>query len=75
MMAEAALKQEGLTPEDYLKGEQYSQERHEYIDGEVYAMAGESKAYNTITLRSENFITSATWLVFFSIFCVPKTVT
>ncbi|SEH07343.1 Uncharacterised protein [Candidatus Venteria ishoeyi] len=26
-------------------------------------------------LRSENFITSATWLVFFSIFCVVKTVT
>jgi Uma2 family endonuclease len=34
---------------DYLAGEPLSDIRHEYIDGEVYAMAGESKAHNTVS--------------------------
>ena len=34
--------------EDYLSGEQFSEVRHEYIGGEVYAMAGASKAHNDI---------------------------
>lgn len=29
-----------ISVEDYLKGEMISPVRHEYIDGEVYAMAG-----------------------------------
>jgi len=34
--------------EDYLSGEQLSEVRHEYIGGEVYAMAGASKAHNAV---------------------------
>jgi Uma2 family endonuclease len=37
-----------ISPEDYLIGEETSPIRYEYVDGEVYAMAGESKAHNTI---------------------------
>ncbi len=33
---------------DYLEDEKISQIRHEYIDGEVYAMAGTSKSHNRI---------------------------
>jgi len=33
---------------DYLEGEKGSQTKHEYIDGEVYAMAGTSKSHNRI---------------------------
>ncbi len=33
---------------DYLEGEKISQVKHEYIDGEVYAMAGTSKSHNEI---------------------------
>ncbi|HXH71037.1 MAG TPA: Uma2 family endonuclease [Pyrinomonadaceae bacterium] len=33
---------------DYLEGEKVSQIKHEYIDGEVYAMAGTSKRHNEI---------------------------
>ena len=33
---------------DYLEGEKISQVKHEYIDGEVYAMAGMSKSQNRI---------------------------
>ncbi len=38
-----------ISPEDYLIGEETSPIRYEYIDGEVYAMSGESKAHNQIT--------------------------
>lgn len=33
---------------DYLEGEKISEVKHEYIDGEVYAMAGTSKNHNRI---------------------------
>ncbi len=33
---------------DYLEGEKISQVKHEYIDGEVYAMAGTSKNHNRL---------------------------
>lgn len=33
---------------DYLEGEKVSQIKHEYIDGEIYAMAGTSKSHNRI---------------------------
>lgn len=38
-----------LTPEDYLAGEQNATIKHEYHDGEVYAMAGASESHNLIT--------------------------
>jgi Uma2 family endonuclease len=38
-----------LSPKDYLEAEKTSQIKHEYIDGQVYAMAGASDAHVTIT--------------------------
>jgi Uma2 family endonuclease len=40
-----------ISPEEYLEGEKVSQIKHEYIDGEVYAMAGASDAHVTITMN------------------------
>ncbi|MGH8570349.1 MAG: Uma2 family endonuclease [Gammaproteobacteria bacterium] len=37
------------TAEAYLAGERQSEERHEYLDGKTYAMAGESLEHSTIT--------------------------
>ena len=39
------------TEEEYLKMERASEERHEYIDGYVYAMAGESQAHADISMN------------------------
>lgn len=36
------------TVEDYLAIERTTDERHEYLDGQIYAMAGESPAHSTI---------------------------
>jgi Uma2 family endonuclease len=36
------------TVEEYLAAERDSEERHEYLDGQVYAMAGESPEHGTI---------------------------
>src|SRR5438270_7717284 len=42
-------KPEGLYTEDeYLALERASQERREYLDGQIYLMAGESEAHGTI---------------------------
>lgn len=46
MIANPAL--DYVTPEDYLEGEAQSPVKHEYRDGEVYAMAGASDAHVTI---------------------------
>jgi Uma2 family endonuclease len=40
-----------ISPEEYLEGEKVSQIKHEYIDGQVYAMAGASDAHVTISLN------------------------
>ena len=37
-----------LSVEDYLRGEAESEIRHEYIDGQVYAMTGASRAHGLI---------------------------
>lgn len=37
-----------ISVKDYLEGEKISEIKHEYIDGEVYAMAGTSKSHNRI---------------------------
>jgi Uma2 family endonuclease len=44
-------RQQYISPEEYLEGEKISQIKHEYIDGEVYAMAGASDAHTTIALN------------------------
>ncbi len=38
-----------LTTDDYLSGELSSELRHEYVDGEVYAMADTGESHNLIT--------------------------
>lgn len=40
-----------LSKEAYLKGELESEVRHEFYDGEVYAMAGAGRRHNTIALN------------------------
>lgn len=47
-MGHAVLKPR-LTPEEYLAFERASEERHEYADGEVFAMSGGTIAHSEIT--------------------------
>jgi Uma2 family endonuclease len=37
-----------ISPEEYLQGEQLAESRHEYVDGQVYAMAGTSANHDRI---------------------------
>ena len=37
--------------EDYLALERESEERHEYLDGQIYAMAGESPEHGTLCIN------------------------
>ncbi|MBD2189913.1 Uma2 family endonuclease [Pseudanabaena mucicola] len=50
----ANLQKPFLTPEEYLVWESEQQVRHEYIDGEVYAMAGGTISHNDIALNAYN---------------------
>jgi len=40
-----------ISEREYLEGEKLSPLKHEYINGQVYAMAGGSKRHNNITLN------------------------
>lgn len=40
-----------LSVEDYLHFEEQGETRHEYLDGQIYAMAGTTRRHNTITLN------------------------
>ncbi|MGK7939774.1 MAG: Uma2 family endonuclease [Crocosphaera sp.] len=40
-----------LSLEKYLELEENSEIKQEYIDGKIYAMVGETKAHNTISLN------------------------
>jgi len=46
-----ALKIAYFTPDEYLAGELCAKLRHEYIDGEIFAMAGASENHNRIALN------------------------
>jgi len=46
-----AKKSDFITVEEYLNGELISEIKHEYIDGQVYAMAGASVNHNTISVN------------------------
>jgi Uma2 family endonuclease len=48
---QAAAQNDFLPAADYLAAEDLSDVRHEYLGGLVYAMAGETRAHNTITLN------------------------
>ena len=37
-----------ISPAEYLEGEKAAKVRHEYVDGDVYAMAGGTKAHNQV---------------------------
>jgi len=54
----ANLKKDFLSPEEYLAWEAEQQVRHEYIDGEVYAMAGGTITHNDIALNIYNVLRS-----------------
>ncbi len=47
----AVKSDKNITPEEYLESERHSPIKHEYLDGDVYAMAGTSKAHNIISLN------------------------
>ena len=48
-MGLAKLKTERfITPEEYLEAERVSESRHEFLDGDVYAMAGESLSHSRV---------------------------
>lgn len=45
-----------LSVDEYLAGEPVSEIRHEYVDGEVYAMAGAGEAHNLIALNVASWL-------------------
>ncbi len=47
-----------LTPEAYLQAETHSPTKHEYIDGDIYAMAGANEADVTIALNLASLLRS-----------------
>ncbi|MGZ8243363.1 Uma2 family endonuclease [Methylomagnum sp.] len=44
-----AIKYDFISVEDYLEGECESEIRHEYVDGQIFAMGGASELHNTVT--------------------------
>ncbi|MBE9036677.1 Uma2 family endonuclease [aff. Roholtiella sp. LEGE 12411] len=40
-----------ISPKEYLEGEKFSEIKHEYIDGQVYAMAGASDGHVTVSMN------------------------
>ena len=48
--------QNTLTEQDYLEGEKISKVRHEYVAGQVFAMADSSVRHNRIAMNITNFI-------------------
>jgi len=40
-----------LTPDQYLERERNAEEKHEFLDGRIYAMSGGSPAHSTITVN------------------------
>ncbi|HEY9820387.1 MAG TPA: Uma2 family endonuclease [Candidatus Sericytochromatia bacterium] len=54
----ASPQQPYLTPEEYLHLEEQSPVKHEYIDGQIYAMAGASDPHVTIALNLATLLRS-----------------
>ena len=51
MSKSLAAKDEYISVEDYLKLEEKSKIRHEYMDGEIFSMAGASRKHNLATVN------------------------
>src|SRR5947209_20560256 len=51
MASAVAHPQHVISVEEYLEGEKFSEVRHEYIGGHVYAMAGASDDHNRIAVN------------------------
>jgi len=45
-----------ITVEEYLEGEQITEERHEYVNGQVFVMAGASEAHEIVALNLSSAI-------------------
>ncbi len=45
-----------ITPEEYLHLERASEERHEYFNGEIFAMSGASREHNLISANTNRHI-------------------
>jgi len=45
-----------FSDKDYLEFERFAQEKHEFLDGSVYAMAGESLSHSTICFNLNTII-------------------
>lgn len=50
-MANRVAKTAFISEADYLAGEKIAETKHEYIDGEIFAMAGASASHNRISLN------------------------
>lgn len=50
-MANQVVKQQFISEAEYLAGEKISDIKHEYIDGDVFAMAGASASHNRLSLN------------------------
>lgn len=48
---ELALRQIKLSPDEYLEFEREAETRHEYVDGKIYDMAGESLAHSQVCVN------------------------
>ena len=50
-MSESLARRRGVSAEEYLAGERVAEIRHEYVNGEVFAMTGVTKTHNRLTQR------------------------
>ncbi len=55
-MGQAQISEKKYTFEEYLKMEEQGEIRHEYYDGEIFAMAGTTMNHNRIVGRIRSFL-------------------
>ena len=58
-MGEAVLKLQPLSEEAYLSAERCSALKHEYVDGQVYALAGAADRHNLISMNIAGYLWGA----------------